>query len=889
MARPDLPAWSVRLLTTTLPVRTAGAVIGDLTEDFTARAARSGVAHARRWLVRETFSIVGTYLAGRVTGRLSPLALARDLAQPRGAWRDLTQAMRSLGRSPGFTLLASLTLGAGLTTLIVTLGLVDALVVRPISLAHAETLRRIVIIERGGRQSLRVSNVERERIAQAASGIFAIAAASLQPALVRTEERSFQTLAEVVTGNYFSVLGARPVHGRLLAQGDDAAGAPAVAVISDAWWRGLGRPPDILGRSIRVNSAAFTIVGVAPAVGTSSFLGASVDVWVPIAVSDAMMNPGWRTRLDERWFVLLARLEQARDQAAADTALAHARDDLTRAIPDPWRDRRLRTAPPTVLVGSQRAMASRLAALLIGVAFMALAVVCTNVAALFFVRGATGRRAAAIRLSLGAARGAVLRQALCEGVLLSLGAAAFALVFYVAFRRALADVTILPTLSVRLDLPLTPDLVLMTTAAAVCGGVMLAVGPAWWLARVQVGRALRDQSGPISGGASVPRIRRALIAAQMAAALVLAVHAATLSRAMGRLEAIDIGVASDRLLAMDLDLEPLDRAGRGGAVSGALVDDLLHRVRALPGVSSAAMASRAPVDWSTPTVDVVHVGSEAEARLRDVTFYAITPGYFDTVGLPLVRGRTFGDEDVGHDLVIVNETLGRALRTDGDVVGRTIRLEPQGRLARVIGVARDSRYRSLTESSQSHLYLPTKPGFGLALLIRTVGPPGAMATTVQHALDSVGPGVQGFFPRTHRDHLAFDLLPLRTAAGAALAVGIVATGLCLIGLYGLLAWLVQMRRAEIGVRLALGATPRSIVWLVVGQGVRAALPGLIGGAILAVLTTPLAQSALAGVTTSDPSAYIAAILLLAGVVIAASWAAARRAAGVHPSESLRSS
>jgi predicted permease len=885
MSGAGLPRWLSAFVTASLPSRTSPVVLGDLAEDLARRQPDLGPAGARRWVIREAMSIVAAYHAGRASAWLSPMAVARALAQPRGAWRDFKQANRALWRNPGFAALASLTLGAGLATLIITLGFIETLVLRPLSPVQPETLRRIVSVDRTGRQALRVSNVERAHIQDQLAGTAMLGAASLQPVLVRFEETSFQTLAEVVSADYFDVLGASALHGRLLFRRDDVAGAAPVAVVSDSLWRRFGRRPDLSGASLRVNGSPYTIVGVAHPVGTSSSFGASVDVWLPMAASDPIMNPGWRTRVDERWMILLTRLASSGDRPAADAALARARDHLARTIPDPWRERTLRTAPPTALVGSQRAMAVRLATLLAGLALLAVAAVCANLGALFFVRGAAARRAAAIRLSLGAARGTVLRQVLWEGVLVGLAASVLALALYGVARRALADVTILPTLSLRIGLPFGIEVVFVAAAAGLCAGVSLAIAPAWWLSRVQVARALRDQSGALTGGAGQARVRRLLLAAQLAVALVLAVQAGVLARTLDRLAAADHGIASDRLLAMDFDVEP--DASIGARSSADLAAEALARVRRMPGIAAAAMANRAPVDSSTPVVEVVASADRGELRVTDVTFYLATPGYFETVGVGIVLGRDFTDTDVEQDVVVVNETLAERLWPRANPLDRALRLEPEGRSLRVIGIARNSRYRSLSEPPQPHLYRPTAPRFGLALLVRSVEPPAPSAAAVQRVLDAVGPGVQGFFPRTHSDHLAFDLLPVRAAAVAALIVGLVAAVLCLIGVYGLVSWLVQMRRAEIGVRMALGAAPRDIVGLIVGQGLRATAPGLIAGIVLAAAAARLTRGSVFGTMAADPTAYLGALLALTLVVILASWAPARRAAAIDPSVSLR--
>ncbi len=780
MASPELPHWISRAIAVLLPHRTADAAVGDLTQEYGSRVARDGARRARVWALGAALELTLSYMAGRVWRWLSPPTLLREMAHPRGAWRDIVHATRGLRRSPGFALLVVLTLGAGLATLIVVVGFVDTLVFRPLSTVEPDRLRRIVIGDRDGRTALRVSNAERAPIADATRDVLLLGAASLQPALVRVNGGSFQGLVEVVSGNYFTVLGATAAHGRLVIEADDAPGAAPVVVISRGLWRRLGGSPDVLGHAIDLNGAPFTVVGVADVGGTSSFFGASVDAWIAIGAGNPLFNRDWRTRVDERWMVLLARLTRPDHGASADVALERATRELARRWPDPWRERTLRTAPPSVLVGSQRAMAIELAALLIGLALLAFAVVCANVAGLFYVRGATGRRAAAIRLSMGAARGAVLRQAVAESILLSVLACLLALGLYAVVRESLSTIIVLPTLSVVLALPFDRRLVLTAMALGLAAGAALGLPPAWWLARAKTASVLRDHSGALAGGRSLPVMRRTLVAAQIAVALALTVQSTLLARHLNALASADLGVDSDRLIALDFDVEP--QSPRGGLLPTApIAREALARVRALPGVAAAAMSNRAPIDASTPTVEVVQPGAST-LRLRDVTVYLATPGYFDTVGVPLLHGRAFDERDVERDVVIVNLTLARRLWPGETGMDRTIRLEPEGRRLRVIGISADSRYRSLAEAPQPHLYRPTNPGFGLTLLVRSAGEPRALLAPVQQVLDEVGPGVQGFFPRTHRDHVSFDLLPTRAAAAAATSVGIVTVTLGAMGL-----------------------------------------------------------------------------------------------------------
>jgi predicted permease len=348
----------------------------------------------------------------------------------------------------------------------------------------------------------------------------------------------------------------------------------------------------------------------------------------------------------------------------------------------------------------------------------------------------------------------------------------------------------------------------------------------------------------------------------------------------------DLGFPRERLVAVDFDVEP---SGPVAMDLPALAREALDRTERLQGVVAAAMSNRAPIDSSTPAVEVA-AGSGEARRLADVSFYLATARYFETVGVPIVAGRSFtrGETDSAADVAIVNETLARRLWPDGDALDRAMRLEPEGRSVRIVGIARDSRYRSISESGRPHVYLPTAPSFGRTLLVRTSGDARQALRDLQEALNEVGPGVVGFFPRTIDDHLAIELLPLRAAAGAASLLGGLALLLSAIGLYGIVSWFVEMRRREIGVRLALGASRAAVLRMVVRDGLSVVLAGLVVGLPLALLLARGVRAFLFQTPPADPVVLtgVGVVLLLAGTL--ASYLPARRASRVDPITALRS-
>jgi predicted permease len=415
-------------------------------------------------------------------------------------------------------------------------------------------------------------------------------------------------------------------------------------------------------------------------------------------------------------------------------------------------------------------------------------------------------------------------------------------------------------------------------------GVLLALGPAWWSTRMDVTRALNDGDHRAGGSFRSTRTRRALVSIQVCVSMVLVIGAALFVRSLDALGDVDLAFDGDRLVAMDFDVEPVVANREELPV---LAREALRRVNALPGVVAAAMSNRAPVDQSTP-LTVVQAGGHGP-HVGDVTVYLATERYFETVGVSLIRGRRFtADEvDAAADVVIVNESLAQRLWAVGDPLERWLHVPSEGKMLRVVGVARDSKYRTLTEANRPHIYRPAAPTVGLTLLARTRENPRATLRAIQTELDAVGPGLVGFFPRTFDDHVAVQLLPMRAAANAASLLGALALVLSAAALYGLVSWFVVLRRREIGVRMALGASVNDVRCLVVRQALMAAAPGMVAGTIIAVAAGALARAALFGISPLDPVALGGGVLVLVAVVLAAGYWPSRAATAVDPATLLR--
>jgi len=869
--QPDLPAVAVALLERLVPARGRAEVIGDLAEEYVGRRLAMGPVRARAWLWGQVLSLLIAWIR-----HACGIALrARTFIQ-----RDVQLAVRSALRHPLATLGSAAMLGVGLAAVALSGALGHVLLDRPVSAVHGAAVQRLAAIEQAGREQSRFSWPEWRRIEESLGSAATVSAVGLEPALVAAGTARRQTLAEIVSTRHGDVIGMFVRAGRPLMAPDFLDGSAPTAVISESLWAELfARSPAALGAPIAINGRPFSIAGIARAGPPTTFWGAGVDVWVPLAHGDAFFSPGWRTAQPAR--ALTAFVLPHASPAVVNEQLRRAAADLGDEYPEAWRRRTLALTPGTSLLGSQRDNARLLSRALAGLSLLILVVASANLGATMLAGAAAGRRALAIHAAIGAGPGAGPRRLLIEGALVGAAGAAAAAGLYAMARVRIAEIALLPTLSLRIDLPPAPAMLSVLAPAGIAAGVLMAAGPAAWIARQALGAPALGSGVRSAGDRGIARTRRVLVTAQIALAVVLLSGAMLFARSLDRLTHADLGIARDRLVAFDFDIEPAETGGQPLATVAA---EALRRVRAMPGVAAAAMASRAPVDASTPATSV-STTRNGGAIAVEATFNTVSAGYFETIGVPIVLGRAFRDDETSG-VAIVNETLAGRLWGDDGALDRAITTETAGETLRVVGVARDAKYRSVRETAQPHFYIAAPPAFGQALLVRTAGDPRRALAEVQRVLD--GLGVAGFFPRTADDHLAIQWLPTRAVSTVAGWLSVLAVIFCAAGLYGLVGWFAELRRSEMAIRLALGATRLDIERLVVGHALGIAGPGLLMGVVLAGCAASAARAFLYGLDGMDLLGPAAGVGLMLALVVAASWKPARAAARTNPAETLRS-
>lgn len=853
---------------------------------------RADIWHESRWVARTRPGIAArAALAVRTLGALRhALWLRGHVRRVEMLTQDLRYGWRLLLRTPGFTAVAIVTLGIGIGANLTVFSLVNAVLLRPLASYEPDRVVRVVASTGAGAAVSRFSYLDYLDLREQSHAFSDLSAVSLGTFVVTSDNTTEQILGEIASGRYLSMLGATMTEGRTLTSEDDRASAAPAIVISSAMRERRFGTELAVGRELVLNGRAYTVVGVADRSVIGSFIGAPIDAWMPIATSGKGLGADWSANRSTRSLALIGRLASGMSPEQARGELQRIVERLTREFPPADRFARIEIAPGTLAAGAQRRLAQTFLSLLFGLVALVLLVACANVGNLLLARTLGRKRELAIRVALGAHRSRLVWMLLTESSLIAGAGGLVAVVLSLWTSRALAAITPLPTLSLRLDV--RPDLRVIGFAIAITivTAAVLALAGAYQAMRARDAPALREDTAASVGSRGTTRLRASLATLQITVSLVLLIGAALFLQSARHAEATELGFDPRGVLVTDLD----------GAAPGspdtrrAILNRVLQRIAAIPGVAASALSTRAPLDSSTPTLRVSAAAAVAPStEAPGVSFLVVSPEYFNVVRTPIVAGRAFTDRDdaTGAGAAIVNETLASRLWPDGDALGRRLWLDPQvsPTPATVVGIARNSKYLTLGEERQGHLYLPfaQHPRSGVALLVRSALPPDRLGPAVQNALHSIDPNMQGFFTRTLTEHVGVSLLPVRLAAKLATIVAGLALALSVVGLYSLISYIVAERTHEIGVRMALGADRRAISRMIIRHGLTLTAMGLAIGVPTALALSRVLGSLLYGVSATDPVVFTGVSGLILVVSIAACYAPARRATRLDPLTALR--
>jgi predicted permease len=801
------------------------------------------------------------------------------LAQLDALLQDLAYALRQLRRSPGFAAVAICSLGLGIGANVTMYGLARTSLRRPPNAARPEQLVRVY---RGEHSPLpRDWFLHFSRNSQTLAELVAEDPMALGVDRDGTPER---VLASVVSENFFPALGLAPAAGTAFA---GAPGDPVgpVAVLSHAYWSArFGADPGVVGRTVRLNDQSFTIVGVAAAGFRSSQLGWAPSLFVPLSEQARLRGepPGSGGGSS---FYITGRLAAGHTPGEARGELITLAASLPDAPPQALEPDAFRVERARGVTAEVRAPIAVGSAFLGAVVGLVLLIACANLANLLLARAVARRREIAIRTALGVSRPRLVRQLLTESVLVAGlgGAAGVALAWYAT---RLIPRLVPARAELALDVALDLNVLLFAAALALVTGVLFGLAPALTASRADVQRVLREDTG---GGTRRSRLRSAFLVGQVALATVLLVTAARFLTSLGQAGDIDPGFRSERVADLDLDLSVrLYDATRGQA----FYQEAMERVRALPGVEAASLIRFVPLSGSNSGTGVLPGSADPDdpRAVRGTTFTTVSAGYFEMFGMPPVRGRTFDATDRAEapPVVVVNESFARMLWLDGEAVGQTLRFEG-GDLVTVVGVVRDTKYKSLTDRNLPFLYLPLPQSYSndMVLQVRLAGDTPAEREAVRGAVQALDPALPLPAVRAMRDDMAITLLPARAGAGVLGGFGALALLLATIGVYGVTAFLVSQRTREIGVRAALGATAPDVLRLMMRDTLTLVTLGLALGLAGGVGVGAAVSSWLYGVGALDPRPLAGAGAVLVTVALLGTWLPARRALRVDPVRALR--
>ncbi len=703
--------------------------------------------------------------------------------------------------------------------------------------------------------------------------------------------------AEFVSGNFFDVLGVKPVTGRFFRaeEQEDAPGKHPVAVISERFWqRHFHADPEIIGKAVRLNGRELTVIGVAPAEFLGTIVGLSYDFWLPLSMNPLLSSAGnWLENRRARAVHVLARLRSGVSLPQAQAEIETIARRLAQSYPQSNADINTTLVPiAKAPYGTQEFMVPLLETLL-GAGAVLLLIVCSNVANLMLLRATTRRKEFGIRLALGASCSRVIAQLLLESLLLAgLGGSAGILLAgrMAGWLQFFMPVTYLP---IALNFPPDSAVLAFTLAISLLAGLLCGLIPALQIIRHHHFGSLMDSGRGAIGDARSHRLRGALVISEVALALVVLIGASLFLESFWHAKRTDPGFDPSHVLLAGIDLSEEGYSTEQGKL---FMRQLRDRVAALPGVQAVSFG-HVPLgfDRDHDNSASVQVDGYLPRRGEDMSVYwaQVWPGYFDLLRIGLTKGRDFTDRDDNQApaVIIVSEAFVRRFFQGQEPIGRKLRVGGNAERT-VIGVVKDIKYHSLGESPQPYFYLPMQqvwePSTGTGLLVRTKGPPEQILPSLQREWRSVDPRVNLSVVFALRDFIGASWFVHKIAASLLGVLGTLALLLAALGLFSVMAYTVSQRTQEIGIRMALGAQKRDVLRPVLGQALGLAMVGVAIGLALSFALTPLVASQLLGVRATDPLTFAGVSCLLCVVALAASFIPARRATKVDPLIALRS-
>src|SRR5215471_1802890 len=808
--------------------------------------------------------------------------------------QDIRFAFRMFRKSPGFTAVAILTLALGIAANTTVLSWISATLLNPIpGVAHTNDLVAVTRGDRSDHPTPPFSYPDLRDLGertQTFAGLLGYHDDYMSLTGVAKPERIYGALT---TANYFDVLGVHPILGRafLPEEGAPRAGAAVIVIGYAVWQNHFAGDPQIVGKTIQINRHPYTVVGVAPRAFTGCKTGLRTDLWIPLSMDRDVWGGDRPNNRGTFWLNALGKLRPGVTKNQAQAELNLLMQGIAERFPEDHRDspNEISLDPLWRSPFGINGYLYKIFPMLLGLAAVLLLLACANVASLLLVRSVGRLREIAIRLVMGASRKRIIRQFLIESLLLGLLGGTAAIVITVWTSRSLVAFFPPSTLPLTHDAHIDQRVLFVTIAFSILAAIIFGIFPALRSSSLPVQSVLKEEATSVSLTLHKSRLLSGLVVAQISLSLVLLVCAGLFTRSLQKAQQSDPGFEASHLLLASYELSP---AGYTRATGVAFNRQVLGRLSALPGVESVSLADFSPLSFSIHTDYLQLEGYVPQPHeSMEINRAIVGPNYFRTLRTSVISGREFTAADTAESqlVAVVNQAFVDRYWPGANSLGKQV--TDGGDRFTVVGVARNAKYRLLTSPTEPVIYLPNyqtySPTHDTTIHLRTTGDPRLMASSVEETIHQLNPELPLFNVNPLSVTMQLGTLFGRVAATFAASFGLLAMLLAAVGIYGVVAYTTRQRTREIGIRVALGAEKRGIYRLVLGQGFRLTLAGLVAGTALAVAFTRLLKAQLFGVSETDAITFASVGLLLAAVALLACHIPARRATRVDPMVALR--
>lgn len=809
--------------------------------------------------------------------------------------KDIRYAVRGLIKRPWFVAIAVITLALGIGANTAIFSLVNTVLLRSLPVERPSEIVSVAV--RGKQDSMSAFSYPNYKDFRdhndVLSGLLVYRFVPLSLSRGGVNERVW---GYEVSGNYFDVLKVKALHGRTFLPDEDQTklSHPVIVVGYDCWQRRFGGDPNLVGKDVLINNHQFNVIGIAPEGFKGTEFVYSPEIWLTASMME-WAEPGatWIDSRNSKNFFAVGRLKEGVSARQAEASLNVLGQQLAKEYPDSNEGQTIKVEPPGFILPDLRGAVVSFTWVLMAAVGLVLLVTCTNLAGLLLARATDRRKEIAIRLAMGANRMRLVRQLLTESILLSfLGGAA-------GLMLALWIIKMLLALKPPIDFPLALDVgvdwrvLLFSLIVSVVAGVIFGLAPALQATRPNLTTALKDTAA--QGGAVKTRLRSVLVVAQISISLVVLIAAGLVVRTLQRLQTMNPGFDTRNALTMSFDL---GLQGYDDARGQQFYRQLTERLQSMPGVESAAVANYIPLSLNYNSNQIFVEGRLGERGENAPTAMVASagPGYFKTMGTPILQGREFtdADQEKTEQVAVVNEFFVRRLmpelQTTAEAVGKRFSFRGgAGPFIRIVGVAQGGKYFNIAEDPRPFVWTAMAQDYesnGI-LVVRTKGNPEALFGAVRSQVQSIDPNLPLFDVKTFTEHMKFALFPAKVAATVLGVFGLVALMLAAIGVYGITSYAVAQRTHEIGIRMALGAQMGDVLRLVLSHGLKLTIIGAALGLFGAFLAMRAITSVLYGVSATDPFTFGFVSLLLIGVALVACYVPASRATKVEPLIALR--